>query len=89
LVGFLGAAFIVGTLSEKGWDRQPWSTATSMIIGNLVIYTVGAAWLSGFVGWESALRVGILPFLVGDAIKIALATLLLPVGWKLVGRFVR
>ena len=60
-----------------------------MIIGNLVIYTVGAAWLSGFAGWESALRVGVLPFLAGDAIKIALATLLLPVGWKIVGRFVR
>jgi biotin transport system substrate-specific component len=87
LVGFLGAAFIVGTLSEKGWDRRPWSTAASMIIGNLVIYIAGAAWLSGFVGWESALRVGVLPFLAGDAIKIALATLLLPAGWKLIGRF--
>jgi len=89
LAGFLGAAFIVGTLSERGWDRRPWSTAASMVIGNLVIYIAGAAWLSKFVGWNSALSVGVLPFLAGDAIKIALATLLLPVGWKLIGRFVR
>lgn len=89
LIGFLGAAFIVGTLSERGWDRQPWSTAAAMIIGNLAIYTVGAAWLSAFVPWESVLRVGVLPFLAGDAIKIALATLLLPTGWKLIGRFLR
>jgi biotin transport system substrate-specific component len=60
-----------------------------MIIGNLAIYTVGAAWLSAFVPWESVLRVGVLPFLAGDAIKIALATLLLPTGWKLIGRFLR
>jgi biotin transport system substrate-specific component len=89
LVGFLGAAFIVGTLSERGWDRRPWSTAAAMTLGNLAIYIVGAAWLSAFVSWESVFRVGVLPFLAGDAIKIALATLLLPVGWKLVGRFLR
>ena len=86
LVGFLGAAWIVGSLSERGWDRQPWSAAASMIIGNLVIYAVGVAWLRMFVGWESVLTTGVLPFLAGDALKIALATLLLPVGWKIIGR---
>ncbi|MGO8931844.1 MAG: biotin transporter BioY [Limisphaerales bacterium] len=85
LAGFLGAAWIVGRLSERGWDRQPWSAAASMIIGNLVIYSFGAAWLSRFVGWESVLTTGVLPFLAGDGLKIALATLLLPVGWKLIG----
>jgi biotin transport system substrate-specific component len=89
LAGFLGAAFIVGALSEREWDRQPSSAAASMIVGNLVIYIAGAAWLSNFIGWKSVLSVGVIPFLPGDAIKIALATLLLPVGWKLIGRFVR
>jgi len=86
LAGFVGAAWIVGRLSERGWDRQPWSAAASMIIGNLVIYAVGVAWLRMFVGCESVLTAGVLPFLAGDALKIALATLLLPVGWKLIGR---
>ena len=86
LAGFLGAAWIVGSLSERGWDRRPWSAAASMIIGNLVIYAVGVAWLRMFVGWESVLTTGVLPFLAGDALKIALATLLLPVGWKIIGR---
>ena len=89
LAGFLGAAFIVGTLSERGWDRRPWSTAASMIIGNLIIYIAGAAWLSRFVRWESALTIGDIPFLAGDILKIAFATLVLPAGWKLVGRFLR
>ena len=86
LVGFLAAAFVVGLLSERGWDRRPWTTAASMIIGNGIIYMVGVLWLSRFVGWQAVLSTGFLPFLAGDAFKIALATILLPAGWKLIGR---
>ncbi|MCI0877191.1 MAG: biotin transporter BioY, partial [Chloroflexi bacterium] len=43
-------------------------------------------WLSRFVGWQAVLGAGFYPFLVGDAFKIALATILLPAGWKFVGR---
>jgi biotin transport system substrate-specific component len=86
LVGFLAAAFVVGFLSERGWDRKPWTTAVSMIIGNGIIYVAGVLWLSRSVGWQAVLSTGVLPFLAGDALKIALATLLLPTGWKLIGR---
>jgi biotin transport system substrate-specific component len=86
LVGFLAAAFVVGLLSERGWDRKPWATAVSMIIGNGIIYVTGILWLSRFVGWQAVLSTGFLPFLPGDALKIALATILLPAGWKLIGR---
>lgn len=86
LVGFLVAAFVVGLLSERGWDRKPWTTGASMIIGNGIIYMTGVLWLSRFVGWQAVLSTGFLPFLAGDALKIALATILLPAGWKLIGR---
>ena len=86
LSGFLAAAFVVGFLSERGWDRKPWTTAISMIIGNGLIYAAGILWLSRFVGWPAVLSTGILPFLAGDALKIALATILLPTSWKLIGR---
>jgi len=86
LVGFLPAAYIVGFLSKKGWDRKVWTTATSMIIGNVVIYLVGTTWLSRFVGWDNVLQTGLIPFLIGDGAKIILATLLLPTGWKLINR---
>jgi biotin transport system substrate-specific component len=46
----------------------------------------GVLWLSRFVGWPAVLSTGVLPFLAGDALKIALATILLPAGWKLIGR---
>ena len=86
LVGFLPAAYIVGLLSKKGWDRKVWTTATSMIIGNVIIYLAGITWLSGFVGWDNVLQLGLIPFLIGDGAKIALATLLLPTGWKLINK---
>jgi biotin transport system substrate-specific component len=86
LVGFLAAAFVVGFLSERGWDRKPWTTAVSMLLGNGMIYVAGVLWLSRFVGWQAVLSTGVLPFLAGDALKIALATILLPTCWKHIGR---
>lgn len=86
LAGFFVAAFVVGRLAERGWDRRPWTTAASMVIGNAVIYLAGVTWLSRFVGWEAVISVGVLPFLAGDALKIALATILLPLGWRILGR---
>lgn len=85
LLGFVVAAFAVGSLCERGWDRRPWTAAASMIIGNLIIYATGIFWLSGFVGREAVLSTGVLPFLIGDALKVALATILLPTGWRIVG----
>ena len=86
LLGFVVAAFAVGSLSERGWDRKPWTTAASMILGNGIIYALGIAWLWRFVGWEAVLNAGVVPFLPGDALKIALATILLPSGWRIMGR---
>lgn len=86
LLGFPAAAFLVGALAERGWDRRPSTTAAGMVLGNLVIYSAGALWLSTFVGWNQVLQAGVIPFLVGDALKIALATFLLPTAWRLVGQ---
>lgn len=86
LLGFVATAFVVGWLSERGWDRRTLTTAAAMVVGNLVIYTFGVTWLSTFVGWETAVNVGLVRFLVGDAVKIALAGLALPLGWRLLGR---
>lgn len=87
LVGFLAAAFLVGMLAEKGWDRRVGTTFLAMLLGNVVIYAFGLPWLTRFVGSEKALALGLLPFIPGDLAKLFLATMLLPSGWKLLGLY--
>ena len=86
LAGFVAAAWTVGRLAERGWDRRPVSALAAMLAGNGVIYLCGAAWLAVYVGPGRAATLGVLPYVPGDLIKIALAAFLLPLGWRLFGR---
>lgn len=56
-----------------------------MVLGNLIIYFFGILWLLRFVKFDfmKALSIGMLPFVVGDVIKIILASIVLPSGWKI------
>jgi biotin transporter BioY len=83
LAGFVLAAFVTGFLAERGWDRRVGTTLLAMLLGNVVIYVPGLAWLAAFVGADRTLAMGLYPFIIGDLLKIACATALLPLGWKL------
>jgi biotin transport system substrate-specific component len=87
LVGFVVAAGVVGRLAQRGWDRRLVWAAVAMVIGNVIIYACGVAWLAVFLGdlWGALVK-GMLLFVVGDLIKIAVAALTLPGGWKLARR---
>jgi len=88
LLGFIAAAYITGLLAERGWDRRIETTILAMVFGNMVIYTFGLLWLCCLVGVSrTVLVMGLYPFIIGDLLKIALAALLLPSGWKLLNRF--
>jgi len=81
------AAALVGALARRGWDRRPVSTAVAMLLGTLVIYTLGVAWLSRFApDFATTLAWGVWPFLPGDAVKILLAAGLLPSAWRALAR---
>lgn len=84
ILGFILAAFIVGRIAEHGATRSVARTAGLMVVGNLVIYAVGVTWLKVAidVDWTTAIALGLAPFLIGDAIKIAAAAGLLPLTWK-------
>jgi biotin transport system substrate-specific component len=87
LLGYVLATLALGTLARAGWDRSVGKMAGAMVIGNALIYVPGLIWLGMLYGWDKPiLQWGLTPFLVGDAIKLALAALLLPAAWKLVGR---
>ena len=84
LFGFIAAAYVVGLLAERGWDRRVWTTILAMVLGNLVLYAFGLLWLFCLMGFNTkVLAMGLYPFIPGDILKIALAAALLPSGWKL------
>jgi biotin transporter BioY len=88
LLGFIAAAYVTGLLAERGWDRRIETTILAMVFGNMVIYAFGLLWLCCLVGFSrTVLVMGLYPFIIGDLLKIVLAALLLPSGWKLLNRF--
>jgi len=87
LVGYVLATLALGWFARAGWDRDVIRMAVAMLIGSAVIYVPGILWLHQFTsGWAQTLNWGMTPYLIGDAMKLALAALLLPSVWKLVGK---
>jgi biotin transport system substrate-specific component len=89
LFGFVAAAWLVGRLSERGWDRRIARAAAAMLLGTAVIYLFGLPWLAGFVGWEQVIALGLAPFVPGDLLKVVLAAAALPFGWRALGEIER
>jgi biotin transport system substrate-specific component len=91
LVGFIAAAAVIGFFAERNWDRKWFGVAVGFIAGNATIYAFGLPWLSIFLGavgypndLTATISAGLAPFVIGDAIKIALASTLLPGAWVLI-----
>jgi biotin transport system substrate-specific component len=87
LAGFIAAAYAVGWLAERGLERSIRTSIIPFLAGTLIIYACGVAWLSVVLGsFSSAVALGLLPFLAGDAAKLLAASVVLPGAWKLVGK---
>jgi biotin transport system substrate-specific component len=88
IVGFAFASLVLGTWASRGGARSVRAVTAAMVVGNLVIYAFGATWLGVVSGQGAgfAVEFGVLPFLAGDALKIAAAVAVLPTVWKLVDR---
>ncbi len=82
LVGFLPAAWVTGTLAERGWDRSAPRALAMMLLGSAVIFAFGAAGLARFVPVERLFALGVLPFIPGDIVKSCVSAALLPIGWR-------
>jgi biotin transport system substrate-specific component len=95
LWGFLVAAFVVGLLAERKWDRSIGSAIGAMLVGEVIIFAFGIAWLAAALGvpveaagegFNDALEFGLYPFVVGEVVKLAAASALLPAAWRVAHR---
>ena len=84
LIGFALAAAVVGSAAERGWDRHLVTAFAAMVLGEIAIYACGLAWLARFPLPVPLLDAGLIPFIPGDLIKMALAALALPSAWRVV-----
>lgn len=86
-VGFVVASGLVGWFADRREDRHYVSSLSSFVFGSVVIYLFGGLWLAHHLGIpvatgdKNAMALGVYPFLVGDAVKIALAAAVTPIGW--------
>jgi biotin transport system substrate-specific component len=95
LMAYPYAAFLVGYLAERGFDRRYLTSVMAMLAGLTVVYAGGALWL-GLFAWTSAgtaatgLRAaftsGIAPFVLADIVKLLAAAAIVPGLWRIVGR---
>ncbi len=88
LVGFVLASGVVGRLAELGWDRHIGGSIAAMLIADASIYLIGIPWLMAATGFTAseAIAKGLLPFVVGDVVKVVIAAGVFPVAWWIVGR---
>ena len=94
LMSYPIAAFLVGCLSERGFDRRYVTSFVAMLVGLMVVYACGVAWLGVFagrtvetrpIGLQAALVAGMYPFIVADIVKLVAAAGIVPAFWKLFG----
>jgi biotin transporter BioY len=82
------AAFTIGFLAQRGWDRRYLTSFAAMLVGLAVIFTGGVSWLAiAYTGsFATAFAQGAVPFILPDLVKAAAAAMILPQAWRLMGR---
>jgi biotin transport system substrate-specific component len=86
LAGFVVMAAIVGWAADRGWDRHPIKLFNAILVAEIVMMAMGFAWLALLIGPEKSWQFGVVPFIIGDLIKVALAASLVPAVWSLLKR---
>jgi biotin transport system substrate-specific component len=77
LFGYLLASLLTGMISERSHGNFFWEII-AVIIGSLAIYGLGVPWLKMVtkMSWPKTFIVGMVPFIIGDAVKASVALIL-------------
>jgi biotin transport system substrate-specific component len=91
LMSYPFAAFAVGYLAERGFDRRYVTSVLAMIAGLAIVYAGGVLWLGLFAGaaatgLRTAFVTGVAPFVPADLTKLLFAAAIVPGLWRVVGR---
>lgn len=82
LAGMTLAMLVTGTLAQ---GRGLTGRSLAMLAGVVAIYLPGLAWLSVYVPADKLIATGFTPFILGDLVKVAVATMLVQAGLRLRG----
>lgn len=86
LIGMLIAALVVGALAGRKWDQRVRTALVAILLGDAIIFSFGLFWLHTYTdkSWGWTLGAGLTPFIIGEALKIAIAGTSLPLVWRFV-----
>ena len=84
LVGMLLASLVLGALAGRRWDQRLKTVIPTMLIGSVIIFSFGVTWLHIYTGqsWAWSFDKGLTPFILGEFLKIAIASTALPTIWR-------
>ena len=88
LVGMLLASFVLGYLADRKADQKFRTSFPALLLGDLIIFTLGLTWLhiSLDLSWSATFAAGLTPFILGEALKIAITATSLPLIWRRISR---
>ncbi len=88
IIGMLVATFVLGQFARFRLDQKFLTALPSMLIGTVITFSFGLVWLHQYTGqsWSWTFSAGLTPFIIGEALKIAIAGTSLPFVWRFVHR---
>jgi len=88
LVGMLVASLLLGYLADRKADQKFKTSFPALLLGDLVIFTFGLTWLHSSLDmtWAQTFKAGFTPFILGEALKIAITATSLPLVWRRISR---
>ena len=93
IVGYIFAAWLIGALAERGWNKTFWKAAAASVAGSIVIYVCGMLGIARVLGEAGrdvdlvyVFDIGVAPFIIGALIKVTIAAALLSYSWRAVLR---
>ena len=88
LAGMLVASLVLGYLADRKADQKFRTSFPALLLGDAIIFTFGLLWLQQALdlSWSKTIAAGFTPFILGEAIKIAITATSLPLVWRRISR---